>query len=124
MPVKALVADENLEVHKLVNDILLISFKDVTVDRALDAATVRAKLGTARPGYNLVIVGSGLADASGKSVISVLWEDFPQYRGAVAILQDAAGKVPDTPLLKKIPVLKKPFSLDEFSDCIKKICPR
>lgn len=124
MPVKALVADEHLDVHKLVSDILLISLKDVTIDRALDAQTVRAKLGSENPGYNLVLVGSGLADGSGKSVISALWEEFPQYRGAVAILQDAPGQVPEMPAIKKIPVLKKPFSLDEFSNCIKKICPR
>lgn len=124
MPVMVLVADENLDVHELVNDILLINFKDVAVDRVLEVKGFRAKLGTKHPGYNLIIIGSGLADPSGKSAISILCEEFPQYRGAAIILQDAAGQVPDTPMIKNIPVLKKPFSLDEFSDYIKKICPR
>ena len=124
MPVKVLVADDNLDVHESVNDILLINYKDVAVDRVLEAEGFRAKLGTKHPGYNLIIIGSGLTDASGKSVISILCEEFPQYRTAALILQDAAGQVPDTPMIKKIPVLKKPFSLDEFSDYIKKICPR
>ena len=124
MPVKALVADESLDVHELVNDILLINFKDVTVDRVLEVKGFRSKLGSKRPGYNLIIIGSGLADATGKSAIAVLCEEFPQFRGAAIILQDAAGQVPDTPMIKNIPVLKRPFSLDEFSDHIKKICPR
>jgi hypothetical protein len=124
MPVKVLVADENLDVHELVNDILLINYKDVAVDRVLEAEGFRAKLGAKHPGYNLIIIGSGLADASGKSAISILCEEFPQYRGAAVILQQAAGQIPNTPMAKKIPVLAKPYSLDEFSDCIKKICPR
>ncbi|HUI91110.1 MAG TPA: hypothetical protein VLX68_02580 [Chitinivibrionales bacterium] len=124
MPVKVLVADENLDVHELVNDILLINYKDVVVDRVLNAEALRAKLGTKQPGYHLIIIGSSLADASGKSAISILAEEFPQFRGIAVILQHAAGQVPDSPLIKKIPVLTKPYSLDEFSDRIKKICPR
>jgi DNA-binding response OmpR family regulator len=124
MPVKVLVADESLDVHELVNDILLINFKDVAVDRVMEAEGFRTMLGTNRPGYNLIIIGSGLVDASGKSAVSVLCDEFPQYRGIVVILQDEAGQVPDTPMIKKIPVLAKPFSLDEFSDRITKICPR
>ena len=124
MPVKVLVADESLDVHELVNDILLINFKDVAADRVMEAEGFRAKLGSKRPGYNLIIIGSGLVDASGKSVISILCDEFPQYRGIALILQDETGQVPDNPMIKKIPVLAKPFSLDEFSDRIKKICPR
>jgi hypothetical protein len=124
MPVKVLIADESLDVHELVNDILLINFKDVAADRVMEAEGFRAKLGTKRPGYNIIIIGSGLADASGKSVISILCDEFPQYRGIALILQDAAGQVPDTPMIKKIPVLARPFSLDEFSERIKNICPR
>jgi hypothetical protein len=124
MPIKALVADESLDVHELVNDILLINYKDVAVDRVLNAEGFRAKLAAPHPDYKLIIIASSLADASGKSAISILCEEFPQHRSAAAILLDTAGQVPDTPMVKKIPVLKKPFSLDEFSDVIKKICPR
>jgi hypothetical protein len=124
MPVKVLVADENLDVHELVNDILLINYKDVAVDRVLSAEGLREKLGAQNPGYKLIIMGSTLADASGKSAISILSEEFPQFRAMSVILQHAAGQVPDSPLIKKIPVLEKPYSLDEFSDRIKKICPR
>jgi DNA-binding NtrC family response regulator len=124
MPVRVLVADDNLDVHELVNDILLINFKDVTVDRALDIEGLRTRLRAAQRHYNLVIAASSLADGTGKTILSILSNEFPEYLATVVLLEDMPGRVPAGPATANIPILKKPFSLDDFGDCIRRICPR
>ncbi len=123
MPVRVLVADDNLDVHELVNDILLINFKDVTVDRALDVDGLRVRLGSAQPPYDLVITASNLAGGSRDALVSILRSEFPGYLGKVVILEDVLGRTSADPDTAKIPILRKPFSLDDFGDCIRKICP-
>jgi hypothetical protein len=123
MPVRVLVADDNLDVHELVNDILLINFKDVTVDRALDVDGLRARLGSAQPPYNLVIAASNLAGSAGDALVSILSSEFPGYLDKVVILEDVLGRTSAGAAAAIIPILKKPFSLDDFGDCIRRICP-
>lgn len=124
MPVRVLVADDNLDVQELVNDILIINFKDVSVERVLDANGLREKLGAAKRPYDLIIVASGLADPQGKSAPAIIREEFRAVSGKTVILEDAPGQVKRGPGTAGIPVLTKPFSLDEFGDCVRKICPR
>ena len=124
MPVRVLVADDNLDSQELVNDILLINFKDVSVERVLDAATLRKKLSAAKKPYDLVIAASNLADPRGASALAIIRDEFAAYRDRTVILEDAPGKVPRGPETAGIPVLTKPFSLDEFGDRVRTICPR
>jgi DNA-binding response OmpR family regulator len=123
MIVNALVADDDLDVHELVNDILCISFKDISVDRALDADSFRAKVHSSKKKYDLVLVASGFADDSGKDIVSIVLEEFPALGKKMAVIQESAGGSWLDKGGNAIPVIKKPFSLDEFSDVIKKICP-
>jgi DNA-binding response OmpR family regulator len=124
MQMRLLVADDNLDVQELVNDILLINFKDVVVDRVLDADTLRAKLGTARQRYDLVIAASSLLDGTGKSAGAIVRDEFPDHLDKMILLEDTAGQEPSGPDRAPGAVLTKPFSLDEFGDCIRRICPR
>ncbi len=122
--VRILVADENLDVQELVNDILRITYKDVTVDRALDMGGLRARLGAENLPYNLVIAASGLADDRGNGAPAILSREFPGYITKTLLLEDAPGDAAREAASAGIAVLTKPFSLDDFSDCIVKICPR
>jgi DNA-binding response OmpR family regulator len=124
MPVRVIVADENLDVQELVNDILLINFKDVSVERVLEAQGLRDKLDKSKRPYDLIIAASGLADPQGKSALAIIREEFQAYTGKTVILEDTSGQVTRGPLAAGIPILTKPFSLDEFGDCVRKICPR
>ncbi len=124
MPVRALVADDNLDVQELVNDILHINYRDVSVDRALDFDGLCSRLRDADPRYDLLIAAATLGDAVDTPVVSVLQSEFAEYLPAAVKLQEAPGQVPVESGPVALAVLTKPFSLDDFCDCIKRICPR
>jgi DNA-binding NtrC family response regulator len=124
MAVKVLVADDDLDVHELVNDILCISFKDVTVDRVLDADSFRARVRSTKKHYDLLLVASEVSDASGKDIISIVLDEFPALAKRMAVIEETAATVRLDRTGSPLPLIKKPFSLDEFSSVIKKICPQ
>jgi hypothetical protein len=121
MALHALVADDDLDVHELVNDILSIILKDVVVERVLDAEGFVRKLLSPQRRYNIIIVASKLHDDRGKSLASVVCDEFPAYCGKMAILKEPGEKLPADPRLAAVPCLEKPFSLDTFSETIKRL---
>jgi len=123
MATKVLVLDDDLDVHELVNDILCITYKDVSVDRALDADSFRDKVMSAKTAYDLVLIASGEADEAGKDAVSIVLDEFPGLLKITAIIEETAATVRFDRSGAAIPLIKKPFSLDEFSEVIKKICP-
>jgi hypothetical protein len=123
MAVKVLVVDSDLDVHELVNDILCINFKDVTVDRVLDADSFRARVRSLKKQYDLLLVASGVADDSGKDIVSIVLDEFPALAKKMAVIEETAALARFDRSGAPLPFIKKPFSLDEFSSVIKKICP-
>ncbi len=121
MTVKVLVADDDLDVHELVNDILLITFKDVIIERVLSAEAFRAKL-MSQADFNLLLIASGLTDASEKTILSIVLDEFPALVSQVAVIEEAAASARFDNDGSPLPLIRKPFSLDEFSEVIKKIC--
>jgi len=122
MPVRVLVADDNLDVQELVNDILLINFKDVVVDRVLDADTLRAKLGR-RASATIGHCGVEPSGRHRKSAGAIVRDEFPDHLDKMILLEDTAVRNVRTGQGAGRR-LTKPFSLDEFGDCIRRICPR
>ena len=122
MTVRVLVADDNLDVHELVNDILHISFKDVSAVRALTADDFRVQMSTIKPAFNLILIAGGLVDEKGKGIVSILISDFPKSAAHTAVIEDFAGPLHTDAKGRPIATIYKPFSLDEFSSVIKKIC--
>jgi DNA-binding response OmpR family regulator len=123
MATKVLVLDDDLDVHELVNDILCITYKDVSVDRALDADSFRAKVMSAKTPYDLVLIASGMTDEANKEIVTIVLDEFPSLLEKTAIIDETAGVARIDRNGAPIPLIRKPFSLDEFSDVIKKICP-
>jgi DNA-binding NtrC family response regulator len=121
LAIHALVADEDLDVHELVNDILSIILKDVVVERVLNAEGFVRKLLSGQRRYDLIIVASKLHDGRGKSLASVVCNDYPAYCSKMAILKEPGEKLPADPRLAAVPYLEKPFSLDTFSETIKRL---
>ena len=123
MAARVLVADDDLDVHELVNDILCISFKDVTFDRVLDTDSFRAKLLSTKNTYDLLLIASDMTDASGKDIISILLDEFSALVKKTAVIEETAATERLDRSGAPLPLIKKPFSLDEFSSVVKKICP-
>jgi DNA-binding NtrC family response regulator len=121
MTVRVLVADDDLDVHELVNDILLITFKDVLIERVLSVEACRAKL-SSQIDFDLLLVASGLSDENDTAILAMVLDEFPAMVSKIAVIEEAGASARFDNAGKPLPLIKKPFSLDEFSDVIKKIC--
>jgi response regulator of citrate/malate metabolism len=122
MTVRVLVADNDSTMHELVKDILHINFKDVLVERVQDGEEFRSKIRKARSDYHLIIVDGYKTDSSGKDLIDVLQEEFPDVLGKVVMICETASECKIRRDRLAVPCLVKPFSLDDFGEVVKKIC--
>jgi hypothetical protein len=116
MPIRVLVADDDLDVHELVDDILHINFKDVAIDRVMDLNGVRAKIRSMKIPYDIILLG----DDGMKGFVEIINEECP------ALIKKTVIICPEgSPLVDKwsdIPRIVKPFSLDDFGEVLGKIC--
>jgi len=124
MPIKVLLADNDLDIHKLISDLLPILFNKVVVDRALNSESVLAKLSDPNAAYNLVILDLAIGDAGGSGMLEEIAARFPQVLARTVLILDSPNLLPPDEKFAKIAHVVKPFSLDEFSDMAKKACTR
>jgi DNA-binding NtrC family response regulator len=122
MTVRVLVAEDDLNAHKVIRDILEISFRDVTIDRALDHGSAIAKIREADPGYDLVLYDLHFDYPSGLETLAVLRTEQPQLDRNLVVLNGSAEEVASCEATRNLPYILKPFSLDTFSEVIKKVC--
>jgi response regulator of citrate/malate metabolism len=115
MKIKVLVAEDDLDVHKVVGDILHINFNDIEIERALDCNSLRLKIRSANPAYDLILLDQDQTDDTGKDLLEVIREEFPQVLSRLVII----GGIQSAP---DIPFIAKPFSLDDFGKIVKQIC--
>jgi DNA-binding response OmpR family regulator len=120
MAVNVLLADYDLDVHKLVADLLPIVFKNVNIDRAMNSENVLEKLSDPEMAYNLIILDLALGDVDGKNILNVIRERFPQVLQRMVLILDNPEAFPDGNGNDNIPSITKPFSLDEFGELVKK----
>ena len=119
MPVSVLLADHDLDVHKLVADLLPILFKDVALDRVLKMEDVLEKLSAPEASYNLIILDLEVEGLAGRNVLNAIREQFPHMLGRTVLILDSADAQPDDGF-ESVPRIVKPFSLDEFGEIVKK----
>jgi DNA-binding NtrC family response regulator len=121
MPVNVLIADDDLDVHELIHDILEINFKNVKIDRALTAESFLEKVTNAAPPFDLYIIDMHLNEGEEKDILSMVREQFPQMLTKIIIIAGSPEEVTGNESVKDIPYLVKPFSLDYFGDIVKKV---
>jgi len=120
MTIHVLIADNDSGIHELVNDMLHINFKDVTVERVRDRDSFRSRLKIGMSTYDLIIFDGYPTDNDGQEFINSLKEEFPGIMSKVIMLCGSGCSIhPDQ---CEIPCLIKPFSLDDFGEIVKKIC--
>jgi DNA-binding NtrC family response regulator len=117
---KVLVADDDLDVHQLVHDILQINFKQFTVDRALTSKSFLSKIKAAKSPYDLILCNVRMNEENGENIIDSLQEEYPEIIDRVILLADSPEESSDS--LKDVPCVSKPFCLDHFGEVIKKVC--
>jgi hypothetical protein len=116
MPIRVLVADDDLDVHELVDDILHINFKDVAIDRAMDHSGVRAKIRSMKIPYDIILLG----DDGMKGFVEIVNEECPALmKKTIMICPEGSNQIDKW---SDIPQIVKPFSLDDFGEVLGKIC--
>lgn len=115
---KVLIADD-LEAHEFIRDILKISFRNVSIDRVLSPSNLCAKIQDADPQYDLLLYSWKMEDEQNNSLLLKICSDFPQISKKIVVFSDSKPQsVPSE--LGSIPFIVKPYSLDQFSEIVKK----
>ena len=123
MEIKILIADDDMEVHQLMADILEINFRDVKVERALTLQSFWAK--AAAPAgenpWHIVFLCVDYIKEEPDRFLERLNETNPDVQPKVVITgfaQDFESCAED---IRQLPFLAKPFSLDAFEDMVKRV---
>jgi len=121
MSVRVLIIGNDVHIHKLVVDIIEITFKEVTIDRAANEEALLSKLDSQEYSYNLIIFDCHNDKETDEELITSLKNTRPHLLDHLIVLIDSEAEKPAEEVLQKISYVIKPFSLDEFGELVKKI---
>lgn len=123
MKTNVLVADDDMDVHQLVCDILEICLKNVKVERAMSLQGFWAKLPAApEQPWHLVFLSAGYIKEEPAGFIDRVVAVNPNVIGKVVLLGTEADAESRGDGLIAAPLLVKPFSLDKFEELVKQVC--
>jgi response regulator RpfG family c-di-GMP phosphodiesterase len=119
--IRVLVADNNMDSHKLVDDIIQINFKNVLIDRALSSNGMLTKIKGAQEQYNLLILNVEMQKEDGDVLIEQIRLMDPQLLDRLILMSNFKDNS-TIGAIEMFPLVSKPFSLDHFTEVIKKTC--
>ena len=122
MAITVVVVGNDLHIHKLVVDILEITFSDVTIEKATTVQAMLKKFEKQQYGFNLLIIDLQNSKKEDEVLILNLRNKYPHLLSRMILLLDSIEEKPDDTILQNIPCVVKPFSLDEFGELVKKVC--
>ena len=122
MAIKALVVGNDLHVHKLVVDILEITFSDVTIEKTTNIQAMLKKIETQQYSYDLLVLDLQNSKKEDEVLVLNLRNKYPYLVSRTILLLDSIEEKPDDTILQNIPFIVKPFSLDEFGELVKEVC--
>ena len=119
---RVLIADDDVDSHELIDDLIEINFRDVTIDHALTKESCLDKIRAAETYPSLVLFNIDLDSNDKESIIPRLKEQHPELLDRVVFIasdQPSADKISN-----RWPLLIRPFSLDRFEEVVKRACAR
>ena len=122
MAIKALVVGNDLHVHKLVVDLLEITFSDVTIEKTTNIQAMLKKIETQQYSYDLLVLDLQNSKKEDEVLVLNLRNKYPYLVSRTILLLDSIEEKPDDTILQNIPFIVKPFSLDEFGELVKEVC--
>lgn len=117
--IRVLIADNDLDSHEVVDDLVEMLFRDVKIDRSLSRKSLLTRIGTAGADYDLVIFNYSFRDNEIYEILEQITLHNPDLLKRIVFI--ITGPV-DSAISDNYPVLMRPLSIDEFSDTVKKIC--
>jgi len=120
MAVRILIIGNDIHIHKLVIDILEITFTDVVIDRATNEDGLFEKLESEGPEFNLLIIDCHNDKINDENLLLALRKAYPHLIKRIILLIDRESEKPDDDILQGMSSVFKPFSLDEFGELVKR----
>jgi hypothetical protein len=117
---KVLIADDDMESHELIDDLIEINFRDVKIEHALNGESFWTKIAPVPCPFNLILFNVDLIKSGETDIVDRIRTERPELLGRMVFLVAKAGTLPVT--VAGSVVIARPFSLDEFSDVVKKVC--
>jgi DNA-binding NtrC family response regulator len=117
--VTVLVADDDVDSYKLVNDILEINFREVQIERALNRQSFFVKLQQFEKQIDLILLNPDLENGSREEILEKMREINPELMDRVVLIGiDSVIANLQGPMYH----IPKPYSLDCFGEVVKKAC--
>jgi response regulator of citrate/malate metabolism len=120
MSLKVLVAEEDLHAHKVIHDILEMCSKDVKISRALNRDSFVAKIAKARTPFDLILFDLHFEGPQGLTALLDTLNQRPELNQKIVLLNESAEEITGNPQISHLPMILKPFSLDSFSNMVKR----
>lgn len=113
--VKALIAEEDLNLHQIVHDILGICFKNVRIDRALNYDSLYQHLREHGAEYDIIIYDVDFDDRADRDALPAIRAEFAHLLPSFVLVAPRKVDIDTWPHAQGLPYVAHPFSLDEFS---------
>ncbi|MBN1309609.1 MAG: hypothetical protein JXA18_16940 [Chitinispirillaceae bacterium] len=119
--IRVLIADNDLDSHELIDDLIEINFRDVIIERALTKESFLRKIGAGSLAYNLILFNLDLEKSEkGEGIVAYLEASRPELLGRIVFIasdQEAAASING-----KYTLITRPFSIDHFEAMAQKAC--
>lgn len=117
--VRVLIADNDLDAHRLLDDILEINFRDVIIDRALARESIVRKYAAAERPYDIVLLNlDSYNENDSEDILSFLTVSAPSMLDKIIVM--TADPLVAQKQAPGFPVVLKPYVLDDFGEVLKK----
>jgi DNA-binding NtrC family response regulator len=121
MPIRVLVAETDLHEHKVIHDILGVCLKDVRITRVLNFDSFLTTIRRAKSPFNMILYDYHFEESTGKNALESILKEKPELVSIVVLLNGLDKEIINNPAVKNIPFILKPYSLDKFSEVVKRI---
>jgi len=122
MSIRVLVVEDDLNVHKVIDDILEVVYRDLKIDKALTTESLLGKIKQNDTTYDLVLFDIHFEEPAGRDLLLKLRTERPDLNQKIVILNGSYEGISTDQDLKGLPVILRPFSIDKFSETITNIC--
>jgi DNA-binding NtrC family response regulator len=124
MRIRALVAEEDLNLHQVTHDILEMCFSDVKIERAMNYESLMAKLRAEDADYDLVLYDLKFDELSGSDALPTIRKEMPELANRIIVLAGNGDDVRRSAHARDLAYVLHPFSLDDFIDTVKRVRER
>jgi len=116
--VRALIAEEDMNLHQIVCDILEMTFKDVAINRAMNTEMLFKKLDGNVEHIDMLIYDLHFDETGDEPALPLIRRRMPELDGRIVILASKGDDVRHNAHARDLPYVIHPLSLDDFIETV------